>query len=41
MTAFFNNGTKTLTIKPVDSNVTFDQLNIVKFGETGKDAQYC
>lgn len=41
MTAFFNNGTKTLTIKPDNTNVTFDQLNIVKFGESGKDAQYC
>ncbi len=32
MTAFYNNGTKTLVIKPVQTNVTFDQLNIVKFG---------
>jgi hypothetical protein len=41
MTPFYNNGTKTLTIKPSDSNVTFDKLNIVKFGQSGKDPQYC
>jgi hypothetical protein len=41
MTPFYNNGTKTLTIKPNNSNVTFDKLNIVKFGQSGKDPQYC
>jgi lysosomal alpha-glucosidase len=41
MTVFYNDGTKTLTIKPDANNVTFDQLNIIKFGQTGKDPQYC
>lgn len=32
MKVYYNNGTKTLTIKPSASDVTFDQLNTIKFG---------
>jgi hypothetical protein len=41
MTVFYNNGTKTLTIQPSASDVTFDQLLTIKFGVSGVDSQYC
>lgn len=41
MQVFYANATKTLTIKPVSANVTFDKLLAIKFGVTGKDPSWC
>ena len=40
-TAYYADATKTLTLKPVNSNVTFDKLLAIKFGVTGKDPSWC
>jgi hypothetical protein len=41
MNAYYSDATKTLTIKPVTNDVTFDKLIAIKFGQTGKDASWC
>jgi hypothetical protein len=40
-TVYYNNGTKTLTLKPKSAGVTFDQLMAVKFGNSTKDVSWC
>jgi hypothetical protein len=42
LTIYYTNSTQTLTIKPkVGNDFTFDQLNLIKFGKTGADVDYC
>jgi hypothetical protein len=41
MTVYYSDATKTLTIKPVSDQLTFDKLLAVKFGEKGKDVSWC
>lgn len=42
LTVYYSDSTKTLTIKPyAGANISFDQLFLVKFGNSAKDISYC
>lgn len=41
MNVFYSDATKTLTIKPISEQVTFDKLINVKFGQKGVDPSWC
>jgi hypothetical protein len=41
MQVYYSNATKTLTIKPVKNDITFDKLIAIKFGVEGQDPSWC
>ena len=41
MTVYYTESTQTLTIKPVGTTITFDQLMLIKFGNSAQDVSYC